>query len=147
MIVEPEARNRAVEVVSTFVDAFAMREALLFQEIDEDLGYNDVLGVFERVNSGGTALSKSDLLFSTLTLKLPDMEARFVKIVEELNDGGRHDFNTDFVIKTAFVVFGKKAKYDYAKLNDETFLGRLAKDFELLQEVVTSLRVWLDAVR
>jgi len=141
---DADVRRRAVRVVSTFVNAFAMREALLFQEIDKKLDYNDVLEVFERVNSGGTALSKSDLLFSTLTLKLPDMEERFVKIVEELNDGGRHDFNTDFVIKTAFVVFGKKAKYDYAKLNDEAFLERLAKDFKLLQEVVTSLRVWLD---
>lgn len=142
--VDDGSRTRAVEVVSTFVDAFAMREALLFQEVDEGLGYNDVLEVFERVNSGGTALSKSDLLFSTLTLKLPDMEERFVRIVEEINDSGRHDFNTDFVIKAAFVVFGKKAKYDYAKLSDDSLLQRLAADFELLQQVVTSLRVWLD---
>jgi hypothetical protein len=142
--IDANGRRQAVKVVSTFVSAFAMREALLFQEIDEKLDYNDVLEVFERVNSGGTPLSKSDLLFSTVTLKLPDMEERFVRIVEDLNDGGRHDFNTDFVIKTAFVVFGKKAKYDYAKLADDLLLDRLQTDFEKLQKVVTSLRVWLD---
>lgn len=142
--VDADGRRQAVKIVSTFVSAFAMREALLFQEIDEKLDYNDVLEVFERVNSGGTPLSKSDLLFSTVTLKLPDMEERFVRIVEELNDGGRHDFNTDFVIKTAFVVFGKKAKYDYAKLADDALLDRLKANFEKLQKVVTSLRVWLD---
>lgn len=142
--VDADVRRRAVKVVSTFVGAFAMHEALLFQEVDDKLDYNDVLEVFERVNSGGTPLSKSDLLFSTVTLKLPDMEERFVRIVEELNDGGRHDFNTDFVIKAAFVVFGKKAKYDYAKLADDGFLDRLKTDFEKLHRVVTSLRVWLD---
>jgi hypothetical protein len=142
--VDQEVRRRAIKVVSTFVSTFAMRQALLFQEVDEKLDYNDVLEVFERVNSGGTPLSKSELLFSTLTLKLPDMEARFTRIVDELNDGGRHDFNTDFVIKTAFVIFGKKAKYDFNKLNDDALLQRLAADFDLLEEVVTSLRVWLD---
>ena len=121
-----------------------IREALLFQEVDEELDYNDVLEVFERVNSGGTALSKSDLLFSTVTLKLPDMEERFVRIVDELNEGGRHNFNTDFVIKTAFIVFGKKAKYDYAKLADDAFVARMQADFDKLQRVITSLRVWLD---
>lgn len=74
--VDADLLKRPIEVVSTFVDTFAMREVLLFQEIDEELGYNDVLEVFERVNSGGTALSKSALLFSTLTLKIPDMEER-----------------------------------------------------------------------
>lgn len=142
--IAPDGHSQAVKIVSKFVSAFAMRQDLVFQEIDETHDYNAVLEVFERVNSGGTALSKSDLLFSTLTLKLPDMEERFVRIVDELNDGGRHDFNTDFVIKSAFVVFGKRAKYDFAKLADDGFLARLGTDFKLLQEVVTSLRVWLD---
>lgn len=139
-----EAQEQAAEITSTFVDMFAMRQVMLFQEVDECLDYNDVLEVFERVNSGGTPLSKSDLLFSTVKLKIPDMEARFLRIVDELNDGGRHDFNTDFVIKAAFVVFGKRAKYDYAKLADDEFLKKLESGFESLEKAVTSLRVWLD---
>jgi len=118
-------REQACEIVSQFVDAFSMREALLFQEIDANLDYNDVLEVFERVNSGGIALSKSDLLFSTVTLKIPDMEERFIRIVDDLNENGRFDFNNDFVIKAAFVVFGKGAKYDFKKLTDTVFLDTL----------------------
>ncbi len=137
-------REQACEIVSQFVDAFSMREALLFQEIDANLDYNDVLEVFERVNSGGIALSKSDLLFSTVTLKIPDMEERFIRIVDDLNENGRFDFNNDFVIKAAFVVFGKGAKYDFKKLTDTVFLDTLKRDFDKLEKVITSLRVWLD---
>ena len=55
--------DNAFEIISTFVQEFAMDQSLLFQEVDEGLDYNHVLEVFERVNSGGTKLSKSDLPF------------------------------------------------------------------------------------
>ena len=58
------------------------------------------------------------------------MEARFIKIVDDLNENERHDFNTDFVIKAAFVVFGKGAKYDFKKLADGDFLDKLGKNFD-----------------
>ena len=69
--------ERAVDIVSAFVARFVVKEAILIQEVSDRLDYNDVLEVFGRVNSGGTQLSKSDLLFSTVTLRIPDMEDRF----------------------------------------------------------------------
>jgi hypothetical protein len=137
-------RDRAVEIVSLFVQEFAMDESLLFQEVDQSMDYNQVLEVFERVNSGGTKLSKSDLLFSTVKLKIPNMEERFLKIVDDLNDSDRHNFSTDFIIKAAFVVFDKKAKYDFTKLRDGKFVARLGSEFDNLEKTITSLRVWLD---
>ena len=139
-----EIHDLAIEIISTFVQEFAMDQSLLFQEVEEELDYNHVLEVFERVNSGGTKLSKSDLLFSTVTLKIPDMEERFIRIVDNLNDSDRHSFNTDFVIKTAFVVFNKKAKYDFNKLRDDQFIETLATEFDHLEQVLTAMRVWLD---
>lgn len=139
-----EVKRTAVQIVGRFVSRFVVKESLLVQEVSEKLDYNDVLEVFERVNSGGTPLSKSDLLFSTVTLKVPDMEQRFIKIVEDLNEGGKFDFNTDFVIKTTFVLFDQKAKYEYKKLSDDSYLNRLSSDFDNLDKVVTSLRVWLE---
>jgi hypothetical protein len=121
-----------------------MDQSLLFQEVEDSLDYNHVLEIFERVNSGGTKLSKSDLLFSTVTLKIPDMEERFVRIVDDLNDSNRHSFNTDFIIKAAFVIFNKKAKYDFIKLRDDVFLDTLANEFDHLEKVFTAMRVWLD---
>lgn len=141
---DTEQRKKPTKIVSKFVNQFTNKPVLLFQEIHDGLTYNDVLEVFERVNSGGTRLSKSDLLFSTVTLKIPDMEERFIRIVDDLNENGRHDFNTDFVIKAAFVVFGKGAKYDFKKLADGEFLDNLERDFDKLEKVITALRVWLE---
>ena len=41
------------------------------EEVEETLPYEDVLEVFVRVNSGGTVLTKSDLVFSTVILNSP----------------------------------------------------------------------------
>jgi hypothetical protein len=139
-----DVHERAVEIVSMFVQEFAMDESLLFQEVDEGMDYNQVLEVFERVNSGGTKLSKSDLLFSTVKLKIPNMEERFLRIIDDLNDNDRHNFTTDFIIKAAFVVFDKKAKYDFNKLRDGKFLKKLGDEFDHLEKLITSMRVWLD---
>ncbi len=56
--------------IDRFIERFNMRQDLLFQEIGKRLTYDHVLEIFERVNSGGMVLDKSDLLFSTLKLKL-----------------------------------------------------------------------------
>ncbi len=136
-------RKLTEEIVSTFVDQFVRSDDMLIQEIDDDLDYGQILEVFERVNSGGTKLSKSDLIFSTVTLKIPDMEDRIRRMVDGLNDGGRHDFDTDFVIKAAFVIFGMRAKYDYKKIMDGNFLDLLSNHFDNFEKVVTGLRVWL----
>ena len=113
--------------------------------MESKFSYDDVLTVFERINSGGTKLSKSDLLFSIVTSRIPDLEERFRNMVEELNNGGRFDFSTDFVIKTAFVVFDKRAKYQFEKLRDAKFLETLENRFTDLETAVTSLRDWLDS--
>ncbi len=136
-------RQLSEDIVSAFVDQFVMSDDLLIQELEDSLDYGQVLEVFERVNSGGTKLSKSDLIFSTVMLKTPDLEDRIRQMVERLNDGGRHDFDTDFVIKAAFVLFDMRAKYDYKKIVDSKFLDKLEDNFDNFEKTVISLQVWL----
>jgi len=81
-------------------------ERIHIQDVEEDLPYNDVLEVFVRVNSGGIVLTKSDLLFSTVILHSPEMEKKFIEVVDELNGNGEYDFDTDFLIKSSFVILG-----------------------------------------
>lgn len=144
-LIPDEAQTRAVKIVSRFISTFKVNSPIHLQEMGSKFSYDDVLTVFERVNSGGTKLSKSDLLFSIVTSRIPDLEERFRAMVEELNNGGRFDFNTDFVIKTAFVVFDKRAKYEFEKLRDTTFLEKLETRFPDLETAVTCLRDWLDS--
>lgn len=139
-----EMKSRSVKIISRFISAFKVNQPIHLQEIGSKFSYDDVLTVFERVNSGGTKLSKSDLLFSIVTSKIPDMEDRIRDMVAELNNGGNFEFSTDFVIKTAFVVFDKRAKYEFDKLRDPKLLKKLEDRFSDLEEAVTSLKNWLE---
>lgn len=68
---------------------------------------DNVLNIFIRVNSGGTALSNSDLLLSIATAKWDLIDARkeianLVKSINRIGDG--FDFNNDFVLKSSLVI-------------------------------------------
>ena len=56
-----------------------------YEEKEED--YEKVFDIFVRVNSGGTPLSKSDLLFSFIKLKWKEFEAEkeFPDLLECIN--------------------------------------------------------------
>lgn len=86
-------RERIKENLAKFIQVFNIEERIQIQDMKEDLPYNDVLEVFVRVNSGGTVLTKSDLVFSTVVLNIPDMERKFVELIDELNGGGEYDFD------------------------------------------------------
>jgi len=126
-----------------FIRVFNMEEKILLQEVKENLPYNDVLEVFVRVNSGGIVLTKSDLIFSTVVLNIPDMEGEFIKLVDELNGGGAYEFDIDFIIKTSFVLFDKGAKYDVDKLKDNEYLNKLNEDFVKLKNALLSTITFL----
>jgi uncharacterized protein with ParB-like and HNH nuclease domain len=131
-------KERITQNLAKFIQVFNMEERILLQEVNEDLPYNDVLEVFVRVNSGGIVLTKSDLVFSTVVLNIPDMEGKFINLVDELNGGGEYDFDIDFIIKTSFVLFDKGAKYDVEKLEDKKYLNKLKDDFDILRRALLS---------
>lgn len=71
------------------------------QELDK------VLDIFIRVNSGGTVLSKSDLLLSVATAQFQTLDAReeVHGLVDDLNAVGHgFDFSKDLVLKTGLVL-------------------------------------------
>ena len=74
-----------------------------FQVTKEDL--DDILEIFIRVNSGGTILSRTDLLFSTIVATWEDgrdeIEA-FLQILNQKGDGFR--FNNDFLMRSCLVL-------------------------------------------
>lgn len=124
--------------LSRFIRIFNMDEKISIQDVKEDLPYNDVLEVFVRVNSGGIVLTKSDLLFSTVILHSPEMEKKFIEIIDELNGNGEYDFDTDFLIKTSFVLLDKGAKYDIKKLRDGEYIKMLEDNFENIRRALIS---------
>ena len=66
---------------------------------------DDILKIFIRVNSGGTILSKTDLLFSTIVATWEDGRDEIEAFIKSLNaKGDRFSFNNDFLMRACLVL-------------------------------------------
>ena len=75
-----------------------------YYEID-DGDIDDVLEIFIRVNSGGTKLSKSDLLFSTIVANWTDGREEIEDLLENINKkGDGFKFDKDFIMRACLVL-------------------------------------------
>lgn len=124
---------------------FEIAEAIIYQEIDgtdEDNSYlfDDVVEIFIRANSGGTKLSKSDLMFTLLTTQWDVADTEMEDFLEQLNDNDRFAFTRDFVIKTAMSLLGYGAKYDVDKLRKEEVRKNIADNWKKITEAISFVR-------
>ena len=66
---------------------------------------DDVLDIFVRVNSGGTILSKTDLLFSTIVAYWQSARDEIDDFLSIINNIGDHyEFDSDFIMRTCLYV-------------------------------------------
>jgi hypothetical protein len=91
---------------------------------ETDPDHERILEIFVRANSGGTELSKSDLLLSTLTLHWGGENAREVinNFVEELNTEltRKNRLNKDFVMKSCLVLLNLPVAYRVSSFTKDT---------------------------
>ena len=132
--------------IDVFIEKFNLMQPLLFEIVEKDLAYESVLEVFERVNSGGMVLSRSDLLFCTLKLKIQEMEKKFTDTINSINHGYRYNFDTDFIIKASLVIFDQKAIYAVKKLKDEAFIAALRTRYDQMSICLRQLLAWVEDV-
>lgn len=79
-------------------------EIINYFEIEAD-SIDRVLDIFVRVNSGGTVLSKSDLLFSTIVSHWDKARDEIDKLLSEINKMGEgFKFSNDFIMRTCLYV-------------------------------------------
>lgn len=103
-----EAYGFASEALFKLRDVIHRNESInYFLVRDDDI--EKVLDIFIRVNSGGTVLAYSDLLFSMATVQWQKRDARetitgFVREINEVGDG--FNANKDFVLKSCLVLCG-----------------------------------------
>ena len=94
--------NRTVikQTLRTLYRRIRIDDSLIYFTL-KDMGIDDVLDIFIRVNSGGTQLSKTDLLMSTITASWENARDRVEELLENINDQGRKfNFDIDFVMRT-----------------------------------------------
>lgn len=74
-----------------------------FKITEEDL--DNILDIFVRVNSGGTVLSKSDLLFSTIVAQWEEGRKEIETFLEYINErGDGFWFDNDFIMRSCLVL-------------------------------------------
>jgi len=103
---------------------------------------NDIVEVFIRANSGGTPLSKSELMFSLLTASWEDIEEELLEFTNSLNQGG-YNFSRDFILKTSLILIGTGAKYDVKKFRNEDNIIKLNKKWEAIKKSISVIRDFL----
>jgi len=93
-------RKQAKKIINRLLNKFNDDQLVsYFKIINKDL--DDILDIFVRVNSGGTILSKSDLLFSTLVAHWEDGRDQIEKLISDMNgEDSLFSFNTDFLMRT-----------------------------------------------
>ncbi|WP_441317324.1 DUF262 domain-containing protein [Herbaspirillum seropedicae] len=126
---------------------FEKSDAILYQDIDgisgdEPFLFDDIIEIFIRANSGGTRLSKSDLMF---TLLIGDWDIADIEMQDLLSsiNGDRFDFTRDFVLKTALAVLDQGARYNVDKLRDENLKNQISDNWKSISRSISFVRDFL----
>lgn len=99
-----EMRSEIKRTLRIMHQRFVLEKLISYFKIEEqDLDH--VLDIFVRVNSGGTVLSKSDLLFSTIVASWQEGRLEIEDYLKSLNrKGNGFYFNTDFIMRSSLVL-------------------------------------------
>jgi uncharacterized protein with ParB-like and HNH nuclease domain len=133
--------------VSIVKKEFCERENIISQQLDsvdnpEVYELNDVVEIFIRANSGGTPLSKSDLMFSLLSANWEDVEDELNILLDDLNKTG-YKFDRDFILKCCLVLIETGAKYDVLKFRDENNLKTIKDNWVRVTETIKDIADFL----
>jgi hypothetical protein len=131
---EERARQRRVRRnVSQLVSLLREEKYFWVQELDgvaNEFSYKKILDIFVRVNSGGTKLDASDLMFAVMKEGWADVE-KAIEDTTELLNGTNLQFDKTFPLKCLLVAHGRGAE-----ANPEKFMGNAGET--LLTEIEAS---------
>ena len=101
VIIKNKWADDAVATTNIFLlyERLKKDDLINYFEVNED-SIDNVLDIFVRVNSGGTVLSKSDLLFSTVVSQWDQAREEIDNLLTKINKIGEgFSFNNDFIMR------------------------------------------------
>ena len=102
---DKESREYAQKILEKLCSKIYDEKLIRYTEIG-DMKQDDALEMFVRFNSGGKALKKSEITMSILEAYWPSSKKEFGEILVDSFEG----FGTDFIIRTALMLFGDVIK-------------------------------------
>lgn len=131
---EKEKREERKELVrdnvAQLVSLIREEKHFWIQTLDgvaNDYPYQRILDIFVRVNSGGTKLDASDLMFAAMKTEWDEVEERIEDCVNGLNSGGL-EFDKSVALKCITLAHGSGAELSPEKFNPGQQLNLEIKD-------------------
>lgn len=139
-----EEADKIATLVAKIIRIFVSEENIIYQmadSIDKPELYteDDIVEIFIRANSGGTPLSKSDLLFSLLMVEWDEAQKEIEDLLESLNRTG-YKFDRDFILKTALTLIGEGAKYEVKKFRKKDAKEKVINNWENIAEAIIDIK-------
>lgn len=133
--------------VAQIVKVFQTEDNIVYQEIDSIdnpscYKEDDVVEIFIRANSGGTPLSKSDLLFSLLTVSWDVADEKLIELLDELNKTG-YEFNRDFILKSCLTILHKGAAYNVTKFREKSTREEIISNWNQISAAIKDVKDYL----
>ena len=110
-------------------------EIINYFEVQTD-SIDSVLDIFVRLNSGGTVLSKSDLLFSTIVSHWDKARDEIDKLLAEINKIGEgYKFSNDFIMRTCLYVLDMSVTLKVETFKKESVL-KIKNNWENIRKTI-----------
>jgi uncharacterized protein with ParB-like and HNH nuclease domain len=136
--IQENAKNNLNLLAKRIFDEDIINVAELSQcELDE------ALEIFIRFNRGGTQLSKSDLVFSTIESRWPEAKDKIEKYLGNLNNN-KFNFTKDFIVRLALVLFGQNRDIQKTIINNE-IVKQLKNNWDSIVKAIDSTIEFLSA--
>ena len=145
--------DNSKETIGTNLDVLQKaitNENISFYIIESDKSDEEALEIFVRVNSGGVALTYSDLLFSKIKQYWKKGESKidaredFKDFLNEINKD-RFAFNNDFILKASLVLIEKDIRYR-VKNFDKNNVGLIKNNWEKIKDSIRVVVEFLNQI-
>jgi len=98
-----------------------------------------ILDIFVRVNSGGTPLSKSDLLFSTIVARWEDARNEIDSLLKTINQkGDGFNFDNDFIMRACLVLTDSQIVFTVKSFKKEN-IEKITENWEQIKSSIEKM--------
>lgn len=125
----------ASENIKLLHERFVINKIINYFEVEKD-SIDSVLDIFVRVNSGGTVLSKSDLLFSTIVSHWDKARDKIEQLLSDINEKGEgFEFSNDFIMRTCLYLLDMSVALKVETFKKDSVL-KIRENWEAIQKAI-----------
>ena len=137
-------KNRVVikETLGNLHDRICKEEYIAHFDL-KNKAVDEVLDIFIRVNNGGTTLSKTELLMSTITASWDKSRDKVENLLENINGRG-FNFDIDFIMRTCLVLLDKAVLFRVGSFQTDTIINIKKKWNEITHAIIKSVDLLVD---